>query len=258
VATGALIVVLGVGGYFGYQWYAKRQEQADAQPPQANSNAGDRKSPAPSGVAKPIPGPAAEAGGDPAKPAEKELPVIPAVWTLDIGRAKIPESRANGRISGTNFVVETASLTVVGSAHVLSLRQGAVASPDREILVYLHPKAGESLTGHVWTVSKDMKGAVVPQVAKRWKPNPKFAPQRQAFSAGYAMKLEFGVSGEGEIPGKIFIALPDPEQSVVAGVFKAATSLANIASPTANPAAPAPTQVRPLDPEFQKRYGTKR
>ena len=126
-----------------------------------------------------------------------------------------------------------------------------------EILVYLHPKAGESLTGQVWTVSKDMKGAGVPQVTKRWKTNPKFAPQRTIFSTGYAMKLEFGAAGEGEIQGKIFIALPDPEKSVVAGVFKAATSLANVANPAANPGPSAPAPVRPLDPEFQKRYGTK-
>ena len=161
-----------------------------------------------------------------------------------------------GHWEGDVFVVETAGLGIIGNAHVLSLRQGPAASPDREILVYLHPKAGESLTGHVWTVSKDMKGAGVPQVAKRWKTNPKFAPTLKSFSAGYAMKLELGQINNGEISGKVFLALPDAEQSVVAGVFQAMTSLATPASPIANPSVPAPAPV--ADPAFEKRYGTKR
>jgi hypothetical protein len=100
-----------------------------------------------------------------------------------------------------------------------------------------------------------MKGAVVPQVAKRWKTNPRFAPTLKSFANGYAMKLEFGQITEGEMAGKIFIALPDAEQSVVAGAFKATTSLASTASPvTLTPTAPAPA----VDPEFQKRYGIKR
>src|SRR5260370_41513486 len=66
-----------------------------------------------------------------------------------------------------------------------------------------------------------MMGFGVPQVAKRWKPNPKFAPQLKSFYNGYAMKLELGQVADNSIPGKIFLALPDPEQTVVAGVFKA-------------------------------------
>ena len=45
------------------------------------------------------------------------------------------------------------------------------------------------------------------------------------------------------IPGKIFLALPDTEQSVVAGVFKANTSLAGArcrVGPAESPAADAP------------------
>ena len=93
-------------------------------------------------------------------------------------------------------------------------------------------------------------------MAKRWKTNPKFAPTLKSFPAGYAMKLELGQINEGEIHGKIFVALPDAEQSVVAGVFQAATTLATTASPIANPAAPTP--VAAPDPAFEKRYGIKR
>jgi len=63
----------------------------------------------------------------------------------------------------------------VGTAHVLRLTQGAASAPDREVLVYLHPKPGEKLAGNSWNITKEMKGSAVPSVAKRWKPNPKYA-----------------------------------------------------------------------------------
>ena len=72
-----------------------------------------------------------------------------------------------------------------------------------------------------------MRDRSVPQVVKRWKTNPRYAPQSKAFSSGYAMKLELGEITNGVLPGKIFVALPDTEQSVVAGVFNATTTLAD-------------------------------
>jgi hypothetical protein len=100
VTIGAVVVALGAGGFLGYGWYAKHQEEASAKPGPAGNNSGGSDqtgtnrsaalSQPRSGVGKP--GPAADAGGDAAKPAGKELPVIPAVWTLDIATAKIPES----------------------------------------------------------------------------------------------------------------------------------------------------------------------
>jgi len=157
--------------------------------------------------------------------AEKALPIIPPVWTMDVMTAKVPEGRANGSISGTNFVVDIARLDVVGNATVLSLRQGTNLSPDRELLVYLHPKPGEKVAGGSWAVAKEMKGLAVPQVAKRWKPNPKYAATTKSFSSGYTMRLELGQISDGEVRGKIYVALPDTEKSVVGGIFKATTSL---------------------------------
>lgn len=160
-----------------------------------------------------------------ANPPEKLLPIIPPVWTLESSTAKIAASRVNGTISGGNFVCESARLDVVGNATVLSLRQGTNASPDREILVYLHPKPGEKIGGGSWLITPDMKGSAVPQVAKRWRPNPKYAATMKSFPSGYALKLELGPIEDGELTGKVFVALPDTEQTVAAGVFKAATSL---------------------------------
>jgi hypothetical protein len=252
LTIGAVVVILGVGGYFGYsfysQWQAKKEEAANqaiiAAKQQADAAAA-----------------AAQAAAEAAAP-PKETAVIPPVWTLDMDKIKLPNGKVNGSISGTNFVAETAMCT----AEVLRLIQGNAVSPDREILVYLHLNPGESPTGHTWTVSQEMKGRSVPQVVKRWKTNPKYAPLSKPFSSGYAMKLELGQATNGLIPGKIFVALPDTEQTVVAGSFQAITALGdpNAAAAAANPVM-APNQgLMPGMPNpsqkaaFDRRYGGKR
>jgi hypothetical protein len=221
VIIGVAVVVLGVAGYFGYgyfaAWQAKRAEaarQASAPPPVTNVP-----------TLEPPPPP-------------KELPLLPAVWTLDVNQAKIPEGRANGNISGTNFVVQIARLDKVGAAYLLRLLQGSPASPDLGFMIYLHPDAGESVTGRTWTVSQELKGKTVPQIVKLLKTNPRYQAQQKTISSGYAMKLELGQIANGVIPGKIFLAVPpDTEQSVVAGVFNANTSLPDATGATAaNPA----------------------
>jgi hypothetical protein len=238
VTIGAVVVVLGVGGYLGYgpvtEWWAKRGEAAQqASAPPAVTNAEPAEPP----------------------PAPKELPVLSAVWTLDVEQAKIPEGKANGTLSGTNFMVENA----ICVPQLLRLSQGTPSAPDREIQIFLRLNAGESVTGRTWTVTaQDPAGKGVPQVVKRWKTNPRYAAQSKTFSSGYAMKLELGAVEANMITGKIFLALPDPEQSVVAGVFKAATGQAD-----ASGAAAASTGMAPgpgmapgrIDPAAYERYG---
>jgi hypothetical protein len=291
VGIAAAVIVLGVGGYFGYGWLSDYQEKANEKrrAVEKDSDGGQvghianlyevldatengRIEPiGRSGSTAPRQSRSGSAGGaktddddpDVAKSGlggtnANNLPVIPAAWTLDLNAAKIPEGRANGKISGTNFIVQTARLEYAGATPVLSLRQGTGPSPDREILVYLRLKAGEQLSGHSWTVTKDMKGTSVPQVTKRWKTNPKYAPTQKPFSTGYAMKLELGKITDGEVTGKIFVALPDPEQTVVAGIFTASTTLPDSGTPPAANPAGTPTQPARTDPAFEARYGIRR
>ena len=291
VGIGAAVIALGVGGYFGYGWLSDYQQKANEKRRAVEKESdggqvghianlyevldatengriepiGKRGSTAPRQARPGSAGGAAMNEDDPDAPkasasgaSTTNLPVIPPVWTLDLNAAKIPEARANGKISGTNFVVQTARLEYAGATPVLSLRQGTGPSPDREILVYLRLKAGEQLGSNSWAVSKEMKGSSVPQVTKRWKTNPKYAPLQKAFSTGYAMKLELGQINEGEVTGKIFVALPDPEQTVVAGIFTAATTAPVAGAPAAiNPTA-APTLPPKSNPDFEARYGIKR
>ena len=253
VTVGAVVVICGVGGYLGYPYVSKAlAKRSEAAPPASNAATQQVTS-------------ATAAEGAPAAPAapapEKEPPVIAPAWTLDVQKATIPTGKVNGTISGSNFVAEAAMCT----DQVLRLSQGAPASPDREILVYLRLNRGESPTGHTWTVSQDMRGRGVPQVVKRWKKDPKYAPLSKPYGSGYAMKLTLGDVTNGVLPGKIFVALPDPEQSVVAGVFTASTTLGDasgavsanpIASP--NPIAPPPARGGAERSAFDKRYGAPR
>ena len=149
------------------------------------------------------------------------MPLASGVWSMD-PVTSVPEGRANGMISGTNFVVDTAVLVKVGPTQILTLRQGTNATSDRELFVSFQLGAGEELAGHTWDVSKDMRGKEVPQVVKRWKTNPRYAPSKKAFSSGYSMKLEFAQPTNGIVAGKISVSLPDTEQSYVVGAFKAA------------------------------------
>ena len=163
-------------------------------------------------------------------------------------------------ISGTNFVADSARLDLVGGSYLLRLSQGPVAAPERQFLVYLRLKAGETLAGHTWNIASDMKGG--PSVSKLWKPNPKYAAKTQGYSSGYTLKLELGEIKDGQVPGKIYVALPDTEQSYAGGVFLAQTTVGTAGAATVTPSPAAPVvpsgQTAAEKAAFEKRYGIKR
>ena len=199
---------------------------------------------------------AAQGGGQPANgnPAGASAAVTPPVYTLDLAQAKIPPGQVNGTISGTNFLADNVRIDPIGSAEVLRFIQGQGLSPDRQILVYLHLKAGEKLGGQSLNIAADGHG---PQVAKSWKTNPRYAPLVKQFSTGYVMKLELGALTNETVAGKIYLALPDPEQTVVAGAFTANLSpmAANAQmTPGATPARP----LTPADRSMYDRYGIRK
>jgi hypothetical protein len=245
----AVLVALGAGVYFAMPYLPFLKKDGDAG---ASQQAGKP------GV--PGQGDAAQAAADAPPPPPKEVPMTPPAYTLDVAKAKISEGKANGSIVGTNFVPDLVRLDKIGPSYVLNLRQGAGQSPDRGVLVSLKLGPSESPTGHVFTVSKEMKGTSVSHVTRVWKTNPKYAAQTKNFFDGYALKLEFGqLTDSNTIPGKIYLAFPDTEQSVVGGVFNAVTTIG-----TGTAEAPVATQVI-QDPQadaqkaaFQKRYGIRR
>ncbi len=270
VTWAVVLAGLGVGAYFGWGFYEQWREKANAKPIEEakNSGGGDkanrsasRTGPGQPEGAEPAATPA-PADGAPA-PGQGNLPVVPPVYTLDVTQAKVPGGTVNGSISGSNFVAEIARIDAVGPAQVLRLTQGTPPVPERELLVYLRLKPGDKLSGHTWTISSDMKGADVPQVIKRWKVKAGYAPALKSYASGYAMKLELGALADGALSGRVFIALPDNEQTVAGGVFKATTSLTDVIGAVAPvPGAVAPGAAPGIAPPapagqsaFDKRYG---
>jgi hypothetical protein len=236
--AGLCVVALGAVGYFvGYPQFQKWQEKKRADEEAKNAAAAQ----------------AAAATNAPAQPA-----MVPAVFTLDVTNAAIPEGKVNGKVSGTNFVPDSVLLSQVGPAQVLQFVQGQPTSPDRELLIYLYPKAGETLAGHNWTVSQEQKTGV-PQVGKRWKPDPSQQPRVQTYNHGYAMKLELGQINGSVLPGKIFLALNDGQQTVAAGKFEATVSAPTPTPTAATPPPPNPTgKIPPANAArtpMEQRYG---
>lgn len=280
---GAVLVAVAAAVYFGLPYLQKAQDDFNAKQRQAAKDSGggeaghiaevvgvlDATDPnrsddsAPAKAPRKTRGEAPDAGDTSgAQPAPQQTPqampaaIVPPVWTLAVERAKIPESKANGSISGTNFVLEAARLDRTASGYVLTLRQGTNASPDRGVMVYLKSSPGEVPTNKTYTVSQDMKGS---QVTKLWKTNPRYAAQTRNYFSGYAMKLELGsMNDTGVLTGKIYLALPDTEQSVVGGLFTANTAIA-AATPTYESAPQESTaEQKAADSAFRKRYGIRR
>lgn len=288
--TALVVLICGAGGYFGFMWFHQMQNSANeksraedsknsgesqvghiaslnsvldaTEPGHSLGELSERRSSGPrqrrTGVVAEIP--VGGAGAAPGAMAADNSPVVPPAYTLDIAAAKIPDGRVNGTISGSNFVAEAARLDPVGSALVLRLLQGPLVSPDREVLIYLHLKPGEKLGGQSLSIASDMKGSGVPQVSKRWKMTPRSAPALKAFNTGYAMKLELGAVTNGLVAGKIFLALPDTEQTVVAGGFNANIIVPDPtvqATPTAAPTVPGGMDAASRA-MYEQRYGIKR
>lgn len=137
-----------------------------------------------------------------------------AGWTLDLAGKKTPESPAVGRIHGKPFTLTRA--TVQGGT--VNLREGAKWPPDLGVTIHLFAKQGEELAGK--TVNIEATRTNAPKLTLRWKDETN-QPMNRTIHEGYAMRLEFGAVQNGQLPGKIYLGLPDKTHSWVAGTFTA-------------------------------------
>ena len=135
-------------------------------------------------------------------------------WSLDLTNTDIPEATAAGSIHGSGFYCERASLR----GGLLSLSQGKAWPWDLSVALNLYARRGEELSGK--TVNIDSARIKAPAVVIRWKDSGQ-QPATETINGGYALRLVFGQSTNGRIPGKIYICLPDATRSVVAGTFDA-------------------------------------
>jgi hypothetical protein len=188
---------------------------------------------------------------EPAAAAPEATPPPPPVlvWMTNLAEAVIPTNAAYGTITTNEFKHDTARV----DNGILALRMGTNVMPDMELGVFFGLKPGENLTGK--TIDVTPQSRVAPRVWKKWKVEGKTALHQKVYSKGYAMRLQFGEVSEDKVPGKIYLCLPDEEQSVVAGSFIANVGAATVVQPAVQTAAPTSPK---MSEDMRKRYGTPR
>jgi DNA-directed RNA polymerase subunit RPC12/RpoP len=135
-------------------------------------------------------------------------------WTLDLTNAVLPDTPVAGRVHGNGFLCEQAILR--GGS--LWLQQGDARSWDLAIFVNLIARQGEDLSGKTVEIGPDRSSA--PPAGLRWRKEERKSAGR-TFTNGYALKVVFGQATNKHMPGKIYLCLPDPAKSFVAGTFDA-------------------------------------
>ncbi len=138
------------------------------------------------------------------------------LWKLDLSAEDFPEQPAAGKVHGFEFVAGNVSV----QNGVITFHQSGGHHPA-QVVIFTFLKNGESLAGKSWDISvgvPDDPDSTKPRVNLRWKNGKNF--KSSAYADGYALKLEFtDAQPDGEIPGNIYLCLPDDERSYVAGSF---------------------------------------
>lgn len=126
----------------------------------------------------------------------------------------IPMQPAKGKVAGKPFTVDRATV----ENGVLTLYHGAAGNAV-EIAIDLRTKRWDVPAGRNFKVLKQTKGEL-PRVALRvTDAGQLLAPQ--VYADKYTMVLELGAEKDKKLPGKIHLALPDEQESQVAGTFDA-------------------------------------
>lgn len=154
------------------------------------------------------------------------------LWTLELAREEFPEMSLAGSLHHQAFELGRATL----SGSNLTLRVGRNGPVELGLNIYFFNRQAEELSGK--TADVKPTDTTAPRVVLHWKEAER---RSQTFHNGYAMKVEFGPAANGEIPGKLFICLPDESKSWIAGSFNAEIRKPGPAKPKA-PAQPRPTQ----------------
>jgi DNA-directed RNA polymerase subunit RPC12/RpoP len=143
-------------------------------------------------------------------------------WSLNLAGAAFPDDAAVGRLHNKDFICGRALF----QNGLLALRQGSFRQPEAFVNVYLSPNETRELDGKRFDIRTNDSGTS-PRIVLRWKEDD--LRVTQTFTNGYAMKLEFGQSTAGMVPGKIYLCMPDASKSFVAGTFTA--EIRNLSSP---------------------------
>jgi hypothetical protein len=169
-------------------------------------------------------------------------------WVGDATRATIPNRPAAGMIHGARFTVEKAELSggdtkdfkgrpLDHSTWFIHLRSGKDFFADKEFVIFIATKAGETLDGRIYTLKmgSNFKQPVGVHVGNTsypaiqglhmsYKVPGKSLPETEMFMDKTSLRLEFGKTAGVKLPGRLYLCVQDPAKSWVAGTFNAVRS----------------------------------
>ncbi|MCK4789264.1 MAG: tetratricopeptide repeat protein [Desulfobacteraceae bacterium] len=145
----------------------------------------------------------------------KPLKPSSVAWRKDLKGVKIPDVSARGMIHGEVFFVESSKI----ENGILTIRDGKDFFPDHAVTIFLFLK-GESPDGKSYDIAST-SGFGSPHIHMKWRPKNSKTPKSRVFMKGYSMRLEFGKTQDGKLPGKIYLCMPDEMKSYLAGSFTA-------------------------------------
>jgi hypothetical protein len=127
------------------------------------------------------------------------------IWTLELDKMQVPNQPLAGRILGADFKATRVQYQNTG----LDIGSG----PDR-IHIFLTTRPGKRVYEYA---AHDNGFGGRPHIHIHiLSTNP---PEANAFTNGYAMRLEFGDDKDGKTPCKLYLCLPDDRKSFIAGTF---------------------------------------
>jgi DNA-directed RNA polymerase subunit RPC12/RpoP len=136
-------------------------------------------------------------------------------WSLDLSDTNFsfPEMPVAGKIHGEFAECNRNTLT----AGALSFRQATRGAPDVSVTIHFAVTRPEDLGGRSINVATN--DSSIPRVAIRWKEGSK--TKTQWITNDYALRLETSAVIGNRVSGKIYLCLPDENQTRIAGLFRA-------------------------------------
>ena len=139
---------------------------------------------------------------------------VSPLWTLDLTNTVFPDRIAAGEIHGKDFVCRRA----VFQNGLLMLRSSPGRDADAAVNIFVATNAAEGWAGRSFEVVTNHTG-LAPGVSLFWREGDMRIVE--TFTNGFAMKLELGAVSNNQLPGKIYLCLPDEAKSCVARIFTA-------------------------------------
>jgi len=164
-------------------------------------------------------------------------------WLADATTAQFPNRAASGTVHGSRFEMQRAEITggeTKGAdgkpydhgTYFIHLRSGKEFFADKEFTIFVATKLGEKLDGKAYTLKiggnfaqtvKVKVGNVtypaIQGVHMSYTVPGKSLPETEMFMDKATLRLEFGRSSGGKLPGRIYLCVQDKAKSFVAGTF---------------------------------------